>query len=64
MRISVDQTKCCSSGQCAALASEVFDQRDDDGVVILLDAAPPEAVHDAVREAALVCPAAAILLGP
>ncbi|KUG52938.1 ferredoxin [Kocuria rosea subsp. polaris] len=64
MRVSVDQTRCCSSGQCAALAPEVFDQRDDDGVVILLDAAPPEAVHAAVRDAALACPAAAILLDP
>lgn len=64
MRISVDQARCCSSGQCAALAPGVFDQRDDDGVVILLEAAPPEAAHDAVREAARACPAAAILLKP
>ena len=62
MRISVDETRCCSSGQCAALAPEVFDQRDDDGVVLLLDVTPPRAMHDAVREAALACPAAAILL--
>lgn len=64
MRISVDETRCCSSGQCAALAPGVFDQRDDDGVVLLVDATPPEAVHDAVRAAALACPAAAILLEP
>lgn len=64
MRISVDETRCCSSGQCAALAPEVFDQRDDDGVVLLLDAAPPEALHHGVRAAALACPAAAILLEP
>ncbi|MFF0991417.1 ferredoxin [Kocuria nitroreducens] len=64
MRVGVDRTRCCSSGQCAALAPGVFDQRDDDGVVLLLDAAPPEAVHDAVRGAALSCPAAAILLEP
>lgn len=64
MRISVDETRCCGSGQCAALAPEVFDQRDDDGVVLLLDATPSTAAHDAVREAALACPAAAILLEP
>ncbi|MEX5261574.1 ferredoxin [Kocuria sp. CPCC 205263] len=64
MRVSVDDTRCCSSGQCAALAPEVFDQREEDGVVILLDVAPPEAAHDAVREAAMACPAAAILLDP
>ncbi|MEX5303232.1 ferredoxin [Kocuria sabuli] len=62
MRVSVDEGRCCSSGQCAALAPGVFDQREDDGVVVLLDAAPPEAAHDAVREAALACPAAAIQL--
>jgi ferredoxin len=60
MRVSVDQSRCCGAGQCAALAPAVFDQRDDDGVVVLLDPAPPEAVHEAVREAALACPAAAI----
>lgn len=64
MRISVDETRCCSSGQCAALAPEVFDQRDDDGIVLLLDATPPEAVRDAVRAAALACPAAAIQIDP
>ncbi|MER7164436.1 ferredoxin, partial [Streptomyces lydicus] len=37
-----------------------FDQRDEDGVVVLLDAAPPAAQHDAVREAAAICPAAVI----
>lgn len=41
---------------------EVFDQRDEDGVVIVLDAAPAPALHDAVREAVAVCPAAAIRL--
>ncbi|WP_188540214.1 ferredoxin [Kocuria dechangensis] len=64
MRVSVDRSRCCGAGQCAALAPAVFDQHDDDGVVVLLDPAPPEAVHEAVREAALACPAAAILLEP
>ncbi|AKG42574.1 ferredoxin [Streptomyces xiamenensis] len=40
----------------------VFDQRDEDGVVILLEQTPPSALHDEVREAAAVCPAAAIRL--
>lgn len=62
MRVSVDQTRCAGSGQCAALAPAVFDQQEDDGVVLLLDATPPEAAHHAVREAALACPVAAILL--
>ncbi|MFC3996013.1 ferredoxin [Nocardiopsis sediminis] len=62
MKISVDEDKCCGAGQCVLLAPEVFDQRDDDGIVVLLDAQPDEGHHAAVREAADVCPAAAIAL--
>jgi ferredoxin len=59
MRVIVDVEKCCGAGQCALLAPSVFDQRDD-GIVVLLDEAPPEALHVAVREAACVCPGSAI----
>ncbi|OHV28741.1 MULTISPECIES: ferredoxin [Pseudofrankia] len=62
MKVTVDEDKCCSAGQCVLIAPDVFDQRDEDGVVILLDDAPPPKLHDAVRESAGVCPAAAILL--
>ncbi len=40
MKVTVDQDKCVSSGQCVLNASDVFDQRDDDGVVVLLDDEP------------------------
>ncbi|WP_436735741.1 ferredoxin [Streptomyces sp. BBFR102] len=60
MKITVDEEKCCGAGQCVLIAPEVFDQRDEDGIVVLLDAAPPAEQHDAVRESAEVCPAAAI----
>jgi len=60
MKVSVDEDKCCGAGTCVLLAPEVFDQRDDDGIVVLLDAEPPEGLHTIVREAASVCPAAAI----
>ncbi|MEU6352650.1 ferredoxin [Streptomyces sp. NPDC047072] len=62
MKITVDQEKCCAAGQCVLIAPEVFDQRDDDGIVVLLDAEPDGDRHPAVREAAAVCPAAAITL--
>ncbi|HWD01600.1 MAG TPA: ferredoxin, partial [Amycolatopsis sp.] len=42
------------------LAPEVFDQREDDGIVLLLDEHPGEELHATVREAATVCPGAAI----
>ncbi|GAA3725197.1 ferredoxin [Streptomyces tremellae] len=63
MKITVDEEKCCGAGQCVLIAPEVFDQRDEDGIVVLLDAEPAEEHHAAVRESAGVCPAAAIHLG-
>src|SRR5690606_41095075 len=60
MRITVDQDKCCGAGQCVLTAPEVFDQSDEDGVVVLLQPEPGEEHHAAVREAAAVCPASAI----
>jgi ferredoxin len=60
MKVSVEADKCVAAGQCVLLAPDVFDQREEDGVVVLLDETPGPEHHDAVREAALVCPAAAI----
>lgn len=62
MKITVDEEKCCGAGQCVMIAPEVFDQRDDDGIVVLLDAEPAAEQHAAVQESADVCPAAAIRL--
>ncbi|MFE3827354.1 ferredoxin [Streptomyces sp. NPDC059092] len=62
MKVTVDEDKCCGAGQCVLVAPEVFDQRDDDGIVILLAPEPDPAEHTTVREAAAVCPAAAILI--
>uniref|UniRef100_A0AAU3H073 Ferredoxin n=1 Tax=Streptomyces sp. NBC_01401 TaxID=2903854 RepID=A0AAU3H073_9ACTN len=64
MNVTIDEDKCCGAGQCVLIAPDVFDQREDDGVVVLLDAAPPQEQHAAVGEAAAVCPAAAIQLTP
>ncbi|MEV0849819.1 ferredoxin [Streptomyces sp. NPDC049954] len=62
MHITVDTEKCCGSGQCVLSAPAVFDQRDEDGVVVLLDERPAEEEHAASEEAAQVCPAGAITL--
>jgi ferredoxin len=62
MKVTVDQEKCCAGGNCVMLAPGVFDQRDSDGVVVLLTDTPPTDARDAVREAAEVCPAACIML--
>ncbi|MBI0376470.1 ferredoxin, partial [Streptomyces albiflaviniger] len=45
---------------CALAAPEVFDQREEDGAVVLLDPNPPLALRDSVAEASFLCPAAAI----
>jgi ferredoxin len=60
MKLTVDQDICASSGNCVMNAPEVFDQRDDDGVVVLLNENPPADQADGVRRAAAACPALAI----
>ncbi|MFI0821942.1 ferredoxin [Streptomyces sp. NPDC021098] len=60
MKITIDEPKCVASGQCVLIAPEAFDQRDEDGMVVLLTEAPEPDLHQAVRESALACPAAAI----
>lgn len=62
MKITVYEDKCCGAGSCVMAAPDVFDQRDEDGIVVLLDADPPAEQHDAVRDAAGVCPALAITI--
>jgi ferredoxin len=60
MKVSVEQDKCASSGNCVMHAPEIFDQRDDDGVVLVLDENPPAEQAENVRKAEANCPALAI----
>jgi ferredoxin len=60
MKVTVDQDICASSGNCVMHAPEIFDQRDDDGVVVLLNENPPAGQADSARKAAAGCPALAI----
>jgi ferredoxin len=62
MKVIVDQDKCVSSGQCVLNAAEVFDQRDEDGVVELLTENPPAGQEENARKAAAACPALAIYI--
>jgi ferredoxin len=62
MKVTVDQDKCVSSGQCVLNAAEVFDQRDDDGVVVLLNETPDADQEENARKAAAACPALAIYI--
>jgi ferredoxin len=60
MKVTIDQHKCVSAGQCVMSAPEVFDQREDNGVVVLLTENPPTQLAGDLREAAMLCPALAI----
>ncbi|HEX3782857.1 MAG TPA: ferredoxin [Pseudonocardiaceae bacterium] len=60
MRIELDEETCIGAGQCVLAAPEVFDQRDEDGIVMLLVESPGEDQRAAVTDAAVRCPALAI----
>lgn len=62
MKVIIDQDTCVGSGQCVLTAPDVFDQREEDGIVVLLAENPPQDAVEAVREAAALCPALAISL--
>jgi ferredoxin len=62
VKVTVDQDKCVSSGMCVMNAPDLFDQRDDDGVVELLVEHPgPDQAGEALKAVA-ACPALAIHL--
>ncbi|MFI6316464.1 ferredoxin [Nonomuraea sp. NPDC050556] len=61
MKITLDQDACAGSGQCVLIAPDVFDQRDEDGIAVLLQGEPGPELQDDVLEAARICPARAIL---
>ncbi|MFC9125130.1 ferredoxin [Streptomyces sp. NPDC057067] len=60
LRVSVDTDACCAMGRCADTEPRVFDQDEDTGTVVLLQAAPPPELHDTVRLCAELCPCTAI----
>lgn len=60
MKVMVDQDRCVASGQCVMAAAEVFDQREDDGLVVLLTESPPAELAVEVRLAMTLCPSMAI----
>jgi ferredoxin len=62
VEVELDEPKCVAAGQCVLAAPDVFDQRDEDGVAVVLDDRPDPGLLDGVREAAALCPAAAIRL--
>lgn len=62
MKVILDQGRCVASGQCVLTAPDVFDQRDEDGIAVLLAAEPGAGRAADVHQAAVLCPALAILV--
>jgi ferredoxin len=61
MKIKVDFDMCASTGGCMQICPEAFEVRSDGYLYILLEE-PSAELHDKVREAADLCPTAAIEL--
>lgn len=62
IRLSADRDRCAGAGMCALTAPGVFDQDDELGLVVLLDAAPGPEQRAAARMAVGLCPAGALTL--
>ncbi|MFW3168802.1 ferredoxin [Geodermatophilus sp. CPCC 206100] len=60
MRVEIEPGRCISSGQCVLIAGSVFDQDEEDGIVVLRTEDVPAADEEAARDAARICPAQAI----
>ena len=60
MKIQVDTGLCEAHGECLVTAPEIFDLRDDDDVVTVLNAEPGEELRDKAEMSVRVCPVAAI----
>jgi ferredoxin len=60
MKVTVDFDRCELHGECVMAAPEVFDIGDDSDVVTVLDPEPGEHLRINLRDAALMCPVAAI----
>lgn len=62
MRISADRDVCIGSGQCVLAEPTVFDQSDEDGLVLLRTDTPGADTAEAVRQAVNNCPSGALSL--
>lgn len=63
MKIIADTGKCVGSGQCALTAPDLFDQREEDGTVLVLNSAPgTDGQVQRARRVVRVCPSRALTL--
>lgn len=56
MKVTALTNRCIASGACVLACSQVFDQRESDGVVELLQKRPPLELLKQVQQAVAACP--------
>jgi ferredoxin len=61
MRVVHDASRCATTGMCEAVAPDLF-AVGDDGILVVLDAQPPEASRSLVERAVAACPTGALTL--
>ena len=57
MRVIAQTQKCIASGNCVLTCSQMFEQRDEDGVVHVVNEHPSRALLARLRQVADLCPA-------
>ena len=62
MKLTADRDRCIGAGMCALTAPAVFDQDQDEAMVLILDETPAEDARRVVEEAVNRCPSGAIQL--
>ena len=60
MRVIRNASTCALHGECVMAAPEVFEIRDDDEVVTVLNSEPDEELRGRIENAALACPTSSI----
>jgi ferredoxin len=60
IKIHIEEHKCVGAGQCVTASPEVFDQREEDGIVVLLQTQPAAGLLPSIKKAVKLCPALAI----
>ena len=58
--ITVDEERCVGAGHCVRASAKIFDQREDDGIVVLLMAEAPDSMAAELEKAERLCPSQAI----
>lgn len=60
MKIHADRDVCIGAGMCTLTISSVFDQDEDEGLVVVLEPEPAPEHYAAVRRAVQACPSGAL----